>query len=138
MRREPLYKKVSELPVPAGVQASSAAASASNSESKSVIEVLNADHHAQLIHNNRVLVLYLYAPSCGPCRAMAPRYEELANQWSPRGVVFAKENALLRLTEGIKATPTTHFYVNGKLHGDFVGADVSRIQEIISQIVQTS
>ncbi|EKX32765.1 hypothetical protein GUITHDRAFT_56924, partial [Guillardia theta CCMP2712] len=56
---------------------------------------------------------------CGPCRAIAPKFEALS--YKHQDVVFVKvdteasgENKALAMEAGIAAFPTFHFYVNAQ------------------------
>lgn len=63
------------------------------------------------------LVVDFWAPWCGPCRMMAPFFEQIAAELEPR-VRFAKvntdENPRLAQQYGISSIPTTAIFKGGR------------------------
>ena len=89
----------------------------------STINVTDADIQDTLQNNNLVLVDF-WAPWCGPCKAVAPVLEEIANENS--NVVIAKmntdENPNTASQHGIMSIPTMMIFKNGELVDRLVGA----------------
>ena len=65
-----------------------------------------------------------WAPWCGPCLAVAPMVEALAEEYSSR-VTFAKlnvdENPAITARYGIQSIPTLLIFKDGKPFGQIVG-----------------
>jgi len=86
-----------------------------------------------LIASNKLAVVYVWGTFCGPCKQIAPLYEELANKYNtPGNVILAKEDVALKISPNIRGVPTFQFFLNGKLVDQVVGADtVSLTNKII-------
>ena len=70
------------------------------------------------------IIVDFWAPWCGPCRSMAPVFEELADEYVDR-VTFAKvntdENSATPGSLGIRGIPTLILYVGGEEADRMVG-----------------
>ena len=78
---------------------------------------LNKDNFEQTVLNNDLVILDFWAPWCGPCRAMAPAYEQAATELAP-GVRLAKLNTEeaqeLGARYNIRSIPTLALFKNGR------------------------
>ena len=65
-----------------------------------------------------------WAPWCGPCKAIAPILEELAEEFAGKlriAKVNIDENDTIAVEHGIRAIPTMLLFKNGKLIEQIVG-----------------
>jgi thioredoxin 1 len=92
--------------------------------SSKVLHVADAQF-AATIKNHPAVIVDCYADWCGPCRAIAPMVEALAEEYAGR-VTFVKvdvDNAPnVAMEYGIRAIPTMLFFKGGKLVDQQVGA----------------
>ncbi len=89
-----------------------------------ILTVKNFDK--EVIKSNEVILVDFWAPWCGPCRMLSPVIEELAQEWSGKGVKIGKVNVdeepALASQYGIMSIPTLIFFKNGKAINQTVGA----------------
>lgn len=91
------------------------------------------ENFESLKNGNLPLVVDFWATWCGPCRAIAPIIEELANEYDGKLVVGkcdVEENDDLAMEFGIRNIPTILFFKNGEVVDKHVGAATkSKLQE---------
>ncbi|CAH8300028.1 unnamed protein product [Eruca vesicaria subsp. sativa] len=83
-------------------------------------------------------VFYFTATWCGPCRFIAPVIEELSKQY-PDVTTYKIDidegelsNTLSKLS--ITAVPTLHFFKEGSKKGEMVGADVTKLKDLMEKL----
>ena len=82
----------------------------------------NFDRH--ISRNDLPVVVDFWAPWCGPCRALAPRLEQLARQFEGQ-VQVRKLNVddapELATAHGVRGIPTLILFKGGQAHSRLVG-----------------
>ena len=97
-------------------------------------EIKSMNDKNVLIENIDLVVIDIWGTFCGPCKQIAPRYEELAKKYNDKGkIILAKEEVNLGLSPDIKGVPTFHFYKNGNLVDRVIGADIVSVENKIMQ-----
>lgn len=89
-----------------------------------VTEVKDATFE-EFIKKHKVAVIDCWAPWCGPCRAIAPKVEELAKEMEGKvgfGKVNTDENEAIPMKYNITAIPTLLIFKDGKLVDKMIGA----------------
>ncbi|MBO5061785.1 MAG: thioredoxin [Prevotella sp.] len=86
---------------------------------------ITSENFEELKNGSLPLVVDFWATWCGPCRAIAPIIEELANEYDGKLVVGkcdVEENDDIAMEYGIRNIPTILFIKNGEVVDRFVGA----------------
>ena len=100
---------------------------------------ITTENFESLRNGDKPLVVDFWATWCGPCRAIAPIIEELANEYDGKIVVGkcdVEENDDLAMEFGIRNIPTILFIKNGAVVDKHVGASTkSKLQEKFDKLV---
>lgn len=83
--------------------------------------------------NGKLIVIDCHAQWCGPCKMIAPEFEQMATQYS--NVVFAKvdidEAEELADQFRISAVPTFILFQDNRVVDRFTGGDMNQLRNLI-------
>jgi thioredoxin 1 len=102
-----------------------------------VVHVSDANFEAEIIKSDKPALVDFWATWCGPCRAIGPLVEELAEAYKDK-VKISKlnvdENPKTAADFGVRSIPTLMLFKEGKVM-DTLGGVVSRerLEEFINQ-----
>lgn len=112
-----------------------------NRDVMNVLELSNAEHKRQIIQNNRVVVVDIYADWCGPCKQTAPDYATIASEYSRPGecavVKYNYDKVDPSERSRIHGIPVFQFFVEGQQVDEVVGADIDAVKVKLGDILKT-
>ena len=105
------------------------------------IHIDSPEHFTNILSSNRICVVDFYADWCGPCKAIAPIYEQLSAQLSrPGTLAFTKVNVdnqkQIAQTYNITAMPTFMVFKSGRETKRIKGADMKALDQAVKQLAQ--
>jgi len=103
------------------------------------VHIESTAQFSALLSSSTIVVADFYADWCGPCRQIAPIYEQLSAQLSrPNKITFAKVNTDqqvdLARSYGVKAMPTFMIFKNARRIEFIEGADPKRLSEVVKNL----
>jgi thioredoxin 1 len=106
---------------------------------KGIMDIGDRNFDSEVIQSDKPAIVDFWAPWCGPCKAIGPVIEELAEAYG-ENIKFTKcnvdENPATPAKFGIKAIPTLIFFKEGKVVDQITGMVAkSKLEDTIKSIV---
>jgi len=104
-----------------------------------VKEIDDSSFESEVLQADKPVLVDFWAPWCGPCKAIAPTVETLAQKYGGK-IKFAKcnvdENPMTPGKFGIRAIPTLIFFKDGKVAEQITGMVAkAKLEEAISKVI---
>ena len=83
-----------------------------------MIQQLNNSNFQPTISTNEVVLVDFYADWCGPCKALHPTLESVAEEFNGKAVISkinVDSNPELYAQFGVRSIPALFYFQNGKL-----------------------
>ena len=103
------------------------------------VHIESTDQFSALLSSSTIVVADFYADWCGPCKQIAPIFEQLSAQLSrPSKITFAKINTDkqqdLSRSYGVKAMPTFMVFRNARQVEFIEGADPRKLSSVVKDL----
>jgi thioredoxin 1 len=97
------------------------------------LEINDQNFQSEIIDSGAPALLDFYATWCGPCKTVAPIVDELAREYSDKGVKVGKVDidvaGQIAAQYDIRGVPTLMFFKGGKKVDQLVGAQPKKTIE---------
>mmetsp|Transcript_3523 Transcript_3523/g.5197 ORF Transcript_3523/g.5197 Transcript_3523/m.5197 type:complete len:156 (+) Transcript_3523:70-537(+) len=101
-------------------------------ESSSLADLESKIQSAAL--QNKLTIIDFTATWCGPCKAIAPLYKDLSEEFDAQFIkVDVDENPDAAQKYGVSAMPTFLFIKGGEVVDRLMGANAARLKELIAE-----
>lgn len=107
--------------------------------SQGILDIEDSSFEAEIVKSDKPAVVDFWAPWCGPCRAITPLLENLADTYGEK-IKFTKcnvdDNPVTPGKFGIKAIPTLIFFKEGEVVEQITGMVAkSKLEATIKDLV---
>ena len=136
------YKKLGDLIDTTSKQQTQQQTQQTQQNSELPLQLNTIEDKQHVIHNNRIVLIDVFAEWCNPCKQIASRYQNIATKFTSPGLIqVVKENIDDKIDRSnsdypdIKGIPAFEYYVDGSFVEMLVGADIKKVEEKLVEII---
>ena len=103
-----------------------------------IVNLTSNNFEQQVVKENKLVVVDFWATWCGPCRAIGPVIDELANQYEGKvviGKINVDEESELARKYKVMSIPTVMLFKNGEVVDKVVGL---RSKEDLEELIDSN
>jgi len=78
-----------------------------------VIELQNRQHWEHILNTHKAVIVDVWLESCNPCKILAPKFQQLANDFKYPGIAFVTEDNKMGI-HPVTGVPSILFFLHGK------------------------
>ena len=96
-----------------------------NEQTSTIQQISDATFEEDVVKARRPVLIDFWAEWCGPCKAIAPMLNELAQEYRDKVTIVklnVDENPKISLRFNVRSIPTLILFKNGQVEGQKVGA----------------
>jgi len=103
------------------------------------VQIASPKQFSDLLQSSQIVVTDFYADWCGPCKTIAPLYEQLSASLSrPNHITFVKVNVdtqkEIASKYAVTAMPTFMIFKSGQVVEKVKGADPRKLQDVVKKL----
>jgi thioredoxin len=101
--------------------------------------IRSVEEYLDILKSEKLVIIDFTAKWCGPCKLIAPKFEEIASKYSEKIDCYkidVDELEEITIDCNVSVMPTFQFYKEGKKIDEFTGASSDLLKEKVQKLLQ--